>query len=145
MNHLLLLMFTSTLFGSVPQQPLRASVCEVKKSPASFDGKLVRIRAKVSSGFEVFGIGDPTEDCGLIWLSIPGTGPDATTSVLANTPKTRPALKIKTDRQFKRFEELVTAEMHPRSRGKSCIACKRYEVTATLTGRVDHAPAGQGF
>src|SRR5262249_23634090 len=35
-----------------------------------------------------------------------------------------------------RFQKFLQAQMYPRTRRNLCIGCSRYEVTATLTGRV---------
>lgn len=131
---------TIVIATSVAAQTVQTNVCEIIKSPASFDGKLVRLRATVVSGFEVFGIRDPEDKCGLIWLEYAGAGPAASTSFGPAEPNTqRPSLKLENNRQLKRFQKLLNAEMYPRSRRDSCLACPRYEVTATMTGRLDHA------
>jgi hypothetical protein len=54
-------------------------------------------------------------------------------------------VKLKNNRQLKRFQKLLDAEMYPRRRGIGCIACTRYQVTATFTGRLDYAGKGRGF
>jgi hypothetical protein len=135
------------LIGSAAAKPVPTSVCEIARSPASFDGKLVRLRATVVSGFEAFGIDDPNnKKCGMIWLSYPGGGPVASTSFGPATPNLqRPPVRLKNDRQLKRFQELLDAHMYPRSRGTDCIGCGRYNVTATFTGRLDYAGKGHGF
>jgi hypothetical protein len=122
-------------------------VCEITLSPASFDGKRVQLRATVASGFEVFGIRDPgNEKCGLIWLTYAGGGPVASVSMGTKTPHIRPQpVELKHSRELKRFEKLLNAPMYPRSRGNICVACTRYEVTATMTGRLDYAGKAGGF
>jgi hypothetical protein len=114
--------------------------------PSAFDNKLVRVRATVVSGFEVFGIRDPEGDCDTIWLTYDEGGPVASVSSGQSTPASqrKPITLIK-DRNFKQFQELLNAEMYSRDRGTVCIACNRYEVTATMTGRVDYAGTSLGF
>jgi len=125
---------------------MQTSVCEIMRSPAAFDGQMVRVRATVVSGFEVFAIRAPAEKCGLIWLTYAGGGPVASLSVGAKTPNTqRPPVKLKQNRELKQFQKLLGAQMYPRERGSICISCARYEVTATLTGRLDYAGEGRGF
>ncbi len=56
--------------------PVDVNVCDVVKSPASFDGKMVRIKGTVVAGFDEFVIKDATDpNCGFqvnaIWLSYP--------------------------------------------------------------------------
>ncbi len=57
------------LVSSAAAQTVQTSVCEITRSPASFDGKMVRLRATVAPGFEAFGIRDPSDKCGVIWLT----------------------------------------------------------------------------
>lgn len=125
----------------------QTSVCEVLKSPSSFDGKVVRLRATVIRGFEVFAIEDSKDsDCGRIWLEYPGAGPEASISFGERMPKVqRPPVKLRKDEDLKRFQALLEATVYPRSPEISCMDCWRYEVTATLTGRIDAAGKGRGF
>jgi hypothetical protein len=134
------------LVRSAAAQTVQTSVCEITRSPAAFDGKKVRLRATVASSFEAFGIRDPGHGCGLIWLTYPGGGPVASTSFGPLTPNLqRPPVILKNNRQLKRFQKLLKAEMYPRSRGNLCMDCTRYEVTATMTGRLDYAGKDHGF
>jgi hypothetical protein len=123
------------------------TICDVMKSPEAYDGKLVRLRATVRSGFEVFAIADPDgRDCNALWLVYPGGGPTASLSLGSSTPAAeRPAVILKKDAAFAEFDRLLDATMHARRRGLDCSDCHRYEVTATLTGRVDDAGSGLGF
>jgi hypothetical protein len=85
------------LVSAAAAQPVQTGVCEVTQSPASFDGKIVRLRATVVSGFEAFGIRDPGDKCGVIWLTYPGGGPVASTSFGPSTPNLQRApIKLKT-------------------------------------------------
>jgi hypothetical protein len=126
--------------------PVDTTICDIAVHPQDFDGKAVRLRATVLAGFEVFAIRDPQNDCANIWLSFAGGGPEASLSFGAQTPAmVRPELPLTRDRRFRQFVGLLDAEMYPRERGHLCIACKRYEVTATMIGRIDVAPEGRGF
>lgn len=49
------------------------------------------------------------------------------------------------DAQFAQFKDLLEAVMYPRDRSISCIDCKRYQVAATLVGRLDYAGKDSGF
>ena len=120
------------------------SVCEVTANPASFDGKIVSLRATVLSGFEVFAIKAPENDCGGMWLAYNEGGPVASTSLGVSRPLRDPITLLK-DGNFKRFQSLLNAEMHPRTRDSMCIACNRYEVSATMVGRVDYAGKQAGY
>lgn len=135
------------LASSAAAETTLTTVCAVLRAPASYDGKTVRLRATVASGFEIFAIHDPkSTDCGTIWLTYAGGGPIASTSMGALTPTvSRPEMTLHEDAAMKRFRELLGAQMHPRDRGTVCMPCNRYAVTATMTGRIDYAGKGLGF
>jgi len=148
LSTLLLLLFLSLVGSSqsANDRPLETKLCDVMAKPDSFDGRLVRLRATIVSGFEVFAIKDPREDCQWIWLTYPGGGPSASISFGEMTPSVRrPDITLRQDAEFKKLETLLEAEMHPRDRASICMDCKRFQVTATLTGRIDVAQKGRGF
>jgi hypothetical protein len=132
-------------------QAVDATVCAVLKNPKSFDGKTVRIKGIVFAGLDVFAIKD-SSPCGFqvdaIWLSYPqGTkaksGPLAVVEVQPAhnysgtfTAPTRAAATLdKSNKDFKNFDNLMS-QGHSKGAGM-CLGCARYEVTATLTGRLD--------
>lgn len=102
------------------------------------------LRATVASGFEVFAIRSPEDDCGGMWLDYSEGGPTASTSLAVSRQPRTPVTVLK-DRNFKRFQKLLDAEMHPRTRGIMCMDCHRYEVYATMVGRVDYAGEEMGY
>ena len=129
-------------------QVVDTTVCDVLKNPKSFDGKMVRIKATVAAGFDQFvlkGLG-----CGhlvnAIWLSYPeGTkgkaGPVALLQVQMahNFTGTVPAVTrtpviLDKSKDFKQFDSLLAT---PHKGSAMCLGCTRYEVTATLVGRLD--------
>src|SRR5258708_4537990 len=113
------------------------TVCEVVAHPKRFAGRIVTVRAMVISGFEIFAIEDPSSKCDRMWLQYAGGSPSAMVSFAAQTPKTdRAGLELRQDAEFEKFDTLLNAEMQPQEPGTFSIASKRYEVTATLTGRV---------
>ena len=132
--------------------PVDVKVCDVVKSPASFDGKLVRIKGTVVAGFDEFVIKDATDpNCGYqvngIWLSYPQgskakSGPVAFVTAqpahnFAGTlkPVTRTPVTLEKSKDFKQFDSLLS---QPHQKGADmCLGCARYEVTATLVGRLD--------
>jgi hypothetical protein len=124
--------------------PIGTSVCEVTANPTSFDGKVVSLRATVLSGFEVFAIKPPEGECGGMWLAYSEGGPVASTALSVSRPP-RDSVTILKDRNFKRFQSLLNAEMHPRTRESMCMGCNRYEVSATMVGRVDYAGEQAGY
>jgi hypothetical protein len=124
------------------RRTLKTTVCDIASHPEQFDGKIVRVEARIRSEIEVFGITDPRNKCkNIFWLTYPDEA-DATHpgSTIKRTP-----VDLRKDEQFELFEKYLDAKMYPRFEGTNCY-CKRYEVTATLTGRVDVATKEQrGF
>ena len=135
-----------------PAGPIDANVCDVVKNPASFDGKMVRIKGTVVAGFDEFVIKDATDpNCGFqvngIWLSYPQgskakSGPVAIVTAqpahnFAGTLKTptRTPVTLDKSKDFKQFDSLL-AQSHQKG-ADMCLGCARYEVTATLVGRLD--------
>ena len=132
--------------------PVDVAVCDVVKNPASFDGKMVRIKGTVVAGFDEFMIKDATDpNCGFqvngIWLSYPQgskakSGPVAIVTAqpahnFAGTLKTpaRTPVTLDKSKDFKQFDSLLS---QPHQKGADmCLGCARYEVTATFTGRLD--------
>jgi hypothetical protein len=128
------------------------TVCDVVKNPAQFDGKTVRIKGTVVAGFDEFVIKDAADwNCGYpvnaIWLDYPQgskgkAGPAAIVQLqparnftLPYTPPTRAAVTLDKSKDFKQFDSLLA---QPHQKGADlCLGCTRYEVTATLVGRLD--------
>jgi hypothetical protein len=132
--------------------PVDTTVCDVVKNPASFDGKMVRIKGTVVAGFDEFIIKDAADpNCGFqvngIWLSYPQgskakSGPVAIMTAqpahnFAGTVKTptRTPVTLDKSKDFKQFDSLL-AQSHQKG-ADMCLGCARYEVTATLVGRLD--------
>jgi len=132
--------------------PVDVSVCDVVKKPASFDGKMVRIKGTVVAGFDEFVIKDATDaNCGFqvdgIWLSYPQgskakSGPVAMVTVQpahnfggSYKAPSRTPVTLDKSKEFKQFDSLL---VQPHQKGADmCLGCARYEVTATLVGRLD--------
>ena len=129
-----------------------ATVCDVVKKPASFDGKMVKITGTVVAGFDQFILEDSKDpNCGYpvdsIWIAYPdGTkgkaGPAAMVTIQPAhnyagkyTPPTRTAVTLQKDKEFKQFDSLLS-QTHEKG-ADLCLGCTRYEVTATLVGRLD--------
>ena len=132
--------------------PVDVNVCEVVKNPAPFNGKMVRIKGTVVAGFDEFVIKDVTDpNCGFqvnsIWLSYPPgskakSGPVAMVTIqpahnFAGSWKapTRTPVTLDKSKDFKQFDSLLA---QPHQKGLDmCLGCARYEVSATLVGRLD--------
>lgn len=142
--------FTSGLHAQV----VDATVCDILKNPVSFNGKTVRISGTVSAGLDNFVI--KGTGCGqsvnAIWLSYPeGTkaksGPIAllqlqparnfggTIAIAERAPVT-----LEKDKNFKQFDSLLSSAY--KGGGGLCLGCARYEVSATMVGRLDGAESG---
>lgn len=130
-------------------QAVDTTVCAVLKDPASFNGKTVRIKGTVVAGFDHFVVndGDCGKDVNGIWLAYPQgakakSGPVAMMQYApahnfagTATPAARPAVTLTRDKAFKQFDSLLAQKHEPF--GALCLACPRYNVQATLVGRLD--------
>ena len=140
------------LHAQTPAAVTDTTVCDVVKKPASFDGKMVRIKGTVVAGLDEFVIKDASDpNCGYqvnaIWLSYPqGTkgkaGPAAMVQVQPArnfsgqyAPPARTPVTLDKSKEFKQFDSLL-AQTHEKG-ADVCLGCTRYEVTATLVGRLD--------
>jgi hypothetical protein len=129
-------------------QVVDATVCDILKNPQSFNGKIVRIKATVSAGFDQFVI--KGADCGqhvdAIWLSYPeGTkGKAGPAAILQLQPAhnfggtvtavDRAPVQLDKSKDFKQFDSLLSA---PAKTSGLCLGCVRNDVSATLVGRLD--------
>jgi hypothetical protein len=132
--------------------PVDTTVCDVVKKPQALNGQIVRIKGTVIAGFDEFVITDATDpNCGYpvnaIWLAYPpGTKGKAGPATMVEiqpaknftgtvTPPTRAAVTLDKGKDFKQFDSLL-AQKHEKG-ADMCLGCTRYEVTATLVGRLD--------
>ncbi|HEY2462302.1 MAG TPA: hypothetical protein VGI16_15945 [Candidatus Acidoferrum sp.] len=141
--------FSCGAFGQI----VDTSVCEILSNPQSFDGKIVRIKGTVSDGFEEFVIrdGDCKRKVNAIWLAYPkGTqakaGPvallqiqlDRNDPAIVSDPQ-RSSVQLDKNGDFKQFDSLLST---PFKAGGMCLGCNRYNVKATLIGRLDGVKEG---
>lgn len=143
----LLFLFSATA-TSLSAQTVDASVCDILSNPQSFDGKIVRVKGEIASGFEEFVLRDSSckQSIDGIWLSYPeGTkakaGPAAlvqlqlarnSSAAVVNPNKS--TVKLDKDKNFKEFDSLLST---PYKSGGMCLGCMRYTVAATVVGRLD--------
>jgi hypothetical protein len=132
----------------VHAQVVDTTVCDVLKDPASFNGKIVRIKSTVVAGFDQFAIQDETchHAVNSIWLAYPeGTkaksGPLALLQLQpaknfagAYTAPARTPVTLDKSKDFKQFDSLLST---PHKSAGMCLGCARYLVSATLVGRID--------
>lgn len=148
MKRLLGLVTFCAISCGLQAQVVDTTVCDVLKDPASFNGKIVRIKATVAAGFDQFVIQDQTcqHAVNTIWLSYPeGTkaksGPVAILQLqpAKNFASTVPAavrtpVTLDKSKDFKQLDSLLST---PHKGSGMCLGCARYEVNATLVGRLD--------
>jgi len=131
-------------------QAVDTTVCEILDHPQSFNGKIVRIKGTVAAGFDQFVV--KGADCGInvnknIWLSYPeGTKAKAGPAIMVHVQPARnfagevpaaqrtPVELDKNNKDFKQFDSLLAT---PYKKGGMCLGCNKFEVTATLVGRLD--------
>ena len=123
----------------------KGTTCEVNSRPGKYNGKIVSLRGRVVQGFEWFYL--KSGDCSL-HLAYPDEpsdlGPSATYQEFAE-PKPRARFKVIRDENYKRLVEYANVP-GPMPEGCICIACYRYQVTATITGMFEVAKRGRpGF
>jgi hypothetical protein len=127
--------------------PVPSTICEIVRNPDRFDNKLVKLQATLAGNFEISAIHDPAhDDCGSLWFTYAGGGPEASVSINTLTPDApRPVVQLRRDSAFQHFQDMVSTKMYPRKRGIGCMDCARYEVSATMTGMVEYAGPNKGF
>ena len=131
-------------------QAVDTAVCEILNNPQSFNGKIVRIKGTVAASFDQFVV--KGADCGInvnknIWLSYPeGTKAKAGPAVMVQVQPAHnfagdvtavqrtPVTLDKNNKDFKLFDSQLAAQYR---KGGMCLGCNKFEVTATLVGRLD--------
>jgi hypothetical protein len=131
-------------------QAVDTTVCEILNNPQSFNGKIVRIKGTVAAAFDQFVV--KGADCGInvnknIWLSYPeGTKAKAGPAVMVQLQPARnfagdvPAVQrtpVSLDKNSKDFKLFDSQLATPFKKGGMCLGCNKFEVTATLVGRLD--------
>jgi len=138
--------FTCCLYA----QAVDTTICDILSNPQSFNGKIVHIKGTAVASFDQFVV--KGADCGIntnrnIWLSYPeGTkgkaGPAAMVQVQpahnftgdVSAVQRTPVTLDKNNKDFKLFDSQLSAQY---KKGGMCLGCNKFEVTATLVGRLD--------
>jgi hypothetical protein len=137
------------------QQPVPTTVCAIMDNPGSFAGQVVRVRATVSSGFDRSTIIDanPPAACearvgkhGPWFDSAPKkNGPPAMTDRDAELQNRSPVFLVEDENMGQFVSALGAQATPPEDRCDSSLdGYPKYEVTATMIGRVDYSESG-GF
>ncbi len=118
--------------------PIPAGICEIVGTPDRFNGKMVRVRGRIELDFESFRFS--TQNCENhaireIWLEY-GSGPPRQPIIWAGDLTPKDPLKVVQNSEFRQFNRDIKA----RRKGCSESHCNKYEVTATLIGRLDSVP-----
>jgi hypothetical protein len=131
-------------------QAVDTTVCDILNNPQSFNGKIVRIKGTAVASFDQFVV--KGAECGInvnknIWLSYPeGTKAKAGPAAMVQVQPARnfagelpvvqrtPVELDKNNKDFKQFDSLLAT---PYRKGGMCLGCNKFEVTATLVGRLD--------
>src|ERR1035438_6322741 len=152
MKRLLVLGLVCAFSCCLRAQVVETTVCDILKNPASFNGKIVKIKGTVTAGFDQFVVRGPGCDVHVndIWLSYPEgskakAGPAAMVEMQAAqnftgtlAPEQRTPVVLEKSKDFKQFDSQLAA---PAKVDAMCLGCPRYEVSATLVGRLDGTQA----
>lgn len=106
-----------------------ATVCTILADPVAYNGKMVRVRGRIVTGFEFFDIRG--KECGQPINSITLSYPD--------DPRVKPApsFSLQRDAEFKRFRPYLTQKVSTKRKDGVRFECDRYEITAMILGRLD--------
>ena len=90
---MMLLLLGAAIAAGAQAKPVVATVCEITQNPGRFDNQIVELRATVAGNFEISAIRDADhQDCGSLWFTYPGSGPQASVSMTSLVPtQPRPA------------------------------------------------------
>lgn len=144
----LVFVLSAPLFAQQVEQPIKTTLCEIKKDPMAFNRKLVEVSGYGSHGFEDSMFEDPTcfEGAGRlgIWMEYGGTASTDTMYCCGFSPSNRKAqlvvqgvsVPLAEDDQFRQFDTLLHSD---RSRPMKDIS-----VRATVRGRIFYAPQRLG-
>jgi hypothetical protein len=115
-------------------------------NPAQFAGRLVKLRATVEAGFEYSVIVDRKDpSCNGPWFEYALAKDETRPFVIPEDlelQQAHPVFRVE-DGNFKQFQEAQSARVYSRTKERMTLGNmgghRRYDVTATMTGRVDFA------
>lgn len=99
------------------EEPLKVTLCDLKKDPAAYNHKLVQVTGMVSHGFENFTLADAVcADWPSIWVEYGGRRNSGTIyccGISAARKRAKPltiekiSLSLVTDQQFRKFDQII--------------------------------------
>ena len=144
-------------FSQRAERPIETTLCELVKSADGLNGKMVRVRALIVMGMESVILYDKACDADarveLDWPREPiprAAGDGLFEYAFISSPREAerperlrwrrplPPVKLVEDETYARFAAALQVE-RPASPGVICVACPLNSVTATMTGRFEHA------
>lgn len=117
-------------------------------NPSVYAGRIVKVRATVQFGMESSTIVDPAQpNCPGPWYDdAPKKDETLRPNSFDEELQRRNPVYLVEDANLKRFNEALEAVVYSRNREVVYMGgLSRYEVTATMTGRIDYAKRGLGF
>ena len=142
---LLILALSVHAFAQAPEQPIKTTLCQIKKDPMAFNKKLVEVSGYGTHGFEDSMFEDPTCFWGAqwpgIWMEYGGTASTDTMYCCGFSPSSTKkqlivqgiSVPLLQDALFGRFDELLHS-----------TSGKDVSVHATVRGRIFYAPQKDG-
>jgi len=123
---------TSTASIAEVDPPISTTLCEISKAPDRFNGRMVRVRAKVLLGFEASFLVDEKHS---IWLS---TGlPITMFNPGHHTKPSGPLIVLKKDAEYQKMMDYL-GRLYKDTSGTTCGRCPLYNVTVDAIGRFEH-------
>jgi hypothetical protein len=142
------------LFAQSPDQPVKTTLCEIKKDPMAFNGKLVEVSGYGSHGFEDSMFEDPTcfWDSGRpgIWMEYGGTAATDTMYCCGVTPskEKKPlivqgiSVPLLRDEVFRRFDDLLHSEPRKEISVRATVRARMFVAAKSINGRTLFAGYG---
>jgi hypothetical protein len=101
-------------------------LCEIAAHPMEFNGQMVRVRGELEYTLETYLIAK--RDCAAVPLEEP------------ESLKPRPSFSLRKDAAYRKLEQLQRANSKQMQCLGPCLKGSFYNITATVTGRVDAVP-----
>ena len=145
---------SAPLFAQQAEQPIKTTLCEIKKDPMAFNKKLVEVSGYGSHGFEDSMFEDPTcfWDDGRpgIWMEYGGTAATDTMYCCGVTPskEKKPlivqgiSVPLVRDGIFTHFDDLLHSEPRKEISIRATVRARIFVATESINGRTLFAGYG---